>query len=144
MVYSSPVVDLEAAGDELPSYLALRSHEVNMRAGPGTHYPIEWVYHKKGLPMKVLAKFNHWRKVKDWQGSVGWIHRSLLTSRKYVLIQNQEYIIYKKPDLEARPIAKVSPGIVAYLESCEDKSWCFIHVKDYKGWIKRTSDIWGP
>lgn len=54
------------AGSSLPRFVSLRADEVNMRAGPGEQYPIEWVYQRSGLPLEVIAEFDHWRRVRDW------------------------------------------------------------------------------
>ncbi|MDP7625068.1 MAG: SH3 domain-containing protein, partial [Rhodospirillales bacterium] len=68
-------------GKPLPRFVSLRADEVNLRTGPGVRYPVDWVYQRKNLPVEVIAEFGTWRKVRDVQGSQGWIHQSLLSSR---------------------------------------------------------------
>jgi len=36
----------------IPRFVSLRSDTVNLRMGPGDRYPVEWVYHRKGLPVR--------------------------------------------------------------------------------------------
>jgi SH3-like domain-containing protein len=38
----------------LPRFAALRSDQVNLRAGPGDRYPIEWVFTRKELPVEIV------------------------------------------------------------------------------------------
>ena len=60
-----------AADDKLPHFASLRVDPVNLRTGPGTRYPVEWVYQKKGLPVEVTATFDVWRRVRDADGTTG-------------------------------------------------------------------------
>jgi SH3-like domain-containing protein len=39
----------------VPYWAALRAGEVNMRVGPSEDFPIEWVYRRQGLPVKVCG-----------------------------------------------------------------------------------------
>ena len=40
----------------LPRFVSLKSAEVNLRTGPGTRYPIEWVYKRRALPVEIIAE----------------------------------------------------------------------------------------
>src|SRR5690606_22976961 len=73
-----PDLRVGTSGLPVPRFVSLGAQEVNMRSGPGTRYPIKWVYTRKGLPMRVEAEFDIWRKVRDRDGEVGWVHGSLL------------------------------------------------------------------
>jgi SH3-like domain-containing protein len=78
------------AGLALPRFVSLRSDEVNLRTGPGTNYPVEWVYVRRGLPVEIIAEFDNWRKVRDIEGTVGWIHKSLLSGKRMAVILGEE------------------------------------------------------
>src|SRR5277367_5642454 len=70
----------------LPHFASLHSDKVNLRAGPGDRYPIEWIYIRKDWPVEVIAKFDHWQRVRDWEGTEGWIHEKMVTGRRDVII----------------------------------------------------------
>ena len=91
----------KASGLPLPRFVSLRSEEVNLRTGPGVQYPVDWVYKRRNMPVEVLAEFGTWRKVRDIQGTQGWVHQSLLSSNRWVTITGQ-----------ARTVALSMPGIV--------------------------------
>ena len=77
------------SGLPLPRFVSLRADEVNMRTGPGVQYPVEWVYKRQGLPAEIIAEFGTWRKVRDWQGTQGWIHQSMLSGkRNFIIMEN--------------------------------------------------------
>ena len=76
--------DESESGLALPRMVSLRSNLINARSGPGARYPIEWVYMQKGAPVEIVAEFELWRKIKDWQGSESWVHKSMLSGRRSI------------------------------------------------------------
>lgn len=73
-------------GLPLPHFLSMRADEVNMRAGPGTRYPILWIYHRRNMPVKVLREFDVWRLVEDVDGQKGWIQQAILSRKRSFII----------------------------------------------------------
>ena len=57
---------------------ALRRGE-SCAPGPGTRYPIEWVYKRRDLPVEIQREFEVWRLVQDPEGIKGWVHQATLT-----------------------------------------------------------------
>lgn len=134
---------LEAsAKNKIPRFVTLRANEVNMRAGPGVHYPVEWVFKQKGLPLKVIAEFHHWRKVEDFQGTVGWIHKSLLSGRQKLLIRHATQAVYHKKSYESDVVGYLKPLVIASIDECE-KLWCYIHIDKVSGWVPVSENVWG-
>src|SRR5437660_12925684 len=76
----------KGSGRPLPRFASLRSDEVNVRTGPGTRYPVDWVFKRKGMPVEIVAEYENWRKIRDWQGASGWVHQSLLTGKRGFII----------------------------------------------------------
>ena len=46
---------------ETPYWASIRAEVLNMRVGPSENYPIDWVYKRKGLPLKVVRIMQGWR-----------------------------------------------------------------------------------
>src|SRR5579863_7400127 len=69
---------------QLPRYEVLHADKVNLRSGPGDRYPIQWVYVRKDWPVEVIAQWDHWRRVRDWEGTEGWVHEKMITNRREV------------------------------------------------------------
>ncbi|MCC7273871.1 MAG: hypothetical protein IT561_14470 [Alphaproteobacteria bacterium] len=136
---------LPALGDDanlpVPRFVTLRSEEVNARAGPGTQYPIEWRFTRRGMPVEIVAQFSHWRKIRDWQGAEGWVHQNLLTGRRAVVVSGIMRTLRRRASEDASPVAQVEPGVIGRLLEC-DPGWCRIDVQGYRGWLKRT-ELWG-
>lgn len=129
-----------ASGLPLPRFASLRADEVNLRAGPGTRYPIEWVFKKEGLPVEITAEFDIWRRVRDWDGSEGWVHKSTLSGKRTILVTGGEKPVYKEPESPALA-ARVEGGSVGALQSCE-AHWCKVKFDSVKGYMKK-GDFWG-
>ncbi len=125
----------------VPRFVTLATDEVNMRTGPGMRYPIRMVIRKEGLPVEVIREFDIWRQVRDAQGDEGWVHQSMLSGRRAVILKKQVQPLLEKPKAEARPVARLEPGVVASLKSCNE-DWCQISVAQFEGWVSRQA-LWG-
>jgi SH3-like domain-containing protein len=127
---------LGASGYPLPRFASLGSREINMRSGPGSNYPILWVYSLPGLPIEIIDEFETWRRVRDWQGSTGWIHQNLLSGKRGALITGALRKLRRKPKDDAAGVALLDQGVLGKLKGCQGP-WCRIAVEDYEGWLKR-------
>lgn len=125
------------SGLPVPRFVSLRSGEVNLRTGPGTRYPIEWVLTKRSMPVEVIQEFDTWRKIRDFQGSVGWVQSSFLTGRRMLLIVGEVRALRAERKDDASAVAMVEPGLVGRLMECRD-AWCRAEIGGYKGWLKRS------
>ena len=130
-------------GLPLPRYAALRSDEVNLRTGPGTRYPIDWVYHRRDLPVQIEREFEVWRLISDPDGIKGWVHQATLTGRRSFIVRDSDQTLRSGPRDDADAVARMKPGVIGRLRSCAgDAEWCEVQVGDYRGYVKRFQ-IWG-
>jgi SH3-like domain-containing protein len=133
----------ETSGLPLPRFASLRAGEVNVRTGPGVQYPIDWVFQRQGLPVEVIAEYRTWRKIRDWQGTQGWVHQSLLAGKRTVIVVGGTRTLASKPEPDAGAVAHLEAGVVANLVNCpEGSAWCRIEVDGFDGWLRRV-DFWG-
>ena len=77
------------SGRSLPRMASLRSKLVNARSGPGSRYPIEWVYKQKNAPVEIIAEFDLWRQIRDWEGSETWVYKPMLSSQRWIKMTNK-------------------------------------------------------
>jgi SH3-like domain-containing protein len=117
---------------------SLRWDRVNLRAGPGDQYPIKWVLTRKGMPVEIVDRFDVWRKIRDWQGSVGWVHERMLAGNRTAIVTGMESTLHADPSETAKPVARAQPGVVGRLLSCRG-AWCRIEAQGVKGWIERRA-----
>lgn len=130
-----------ASGQPIPRFVSLNSDEVNVRSGPGVRYPIQWIYQRKNMPMQVIAEYDTWRKVRDWEGTEGWVHRAMLSGRRGVIVVAEETTLREKPSLASPAIARLMSGVVGLIGECND-TWCRLETHGVDGWLTRDA-IWG-
>jgi SH3-like domain-containing protein len=142
---ATPAFAAGKPAEPLPRFVSLRADDVNLRTGPGSRYPISTVYHRKGYPVEIVAEFDQWRQIRDWQGTEGWVHQRMVTGARNVVVQGTQRILRTAADRGSAPVAKLDPGVIAHLLECRD-AWCRIEVQsgsnDIKGWLGRD-EIWG-
>ena len=98
----------------LPRFVTLKSDRVNSRIGPGLNYSVDWLYLKAGLPMEVIQEYDTWRRVRDSDGSEGWINQALLSGKRNGIVapwqRGKETTInlLGEPDKQAGVVALVS------------------------------------
>ena len=136
------LAETATSGLPIPRFVTLKASETNVRSGPGTRYPISWVYRRASLPVEVVDEYDLWRKVRDIEGTTGWVHKSMLDGKRTVLIAGgAPQVVRRDPKSDAKPLLKSEPMVIAKLMECE-KEWCRIQISGRKGWIEKTH-LWG-
>ncbi|MDR1494801.1 MAG: SH3 domain-containing protein [Rickettsiales bacterium] len=123
------------------SFVALRSDETNVRAGPGKNFPIVHVYKLKHMPMRVTGEYDKWLKVVDLDGDSGWLSENLSLKIRTVITIKPEQFLYHNFDNIAYPTHRVEKNIVGRLLKCK-KHRCKVKIGKITGWLDR-SGIWG-
>lgn len=128
-------------GLSLPRFVSLRADEVNVRTGPGKRYPILWTFRRLHLPVEIIAEYDVWRKIRDWEGAEGWLHQAALARRRTVLVTGNIRTLRGKASPDARALAHLEPGVTGRLLECRG-AWCRVEVKRLRGWLRR-GDFYG-
>jgi len=134
--FSTPIFS-----NENIKFLSLKNSEVNLRLGPSFEYPIKLTYNKKYLPIIILDKSETWRKIKDFENNSGWIHISQLSKKRTAINYKNNSILFKKPTIYSKPIARLETGRLVLINKCNLK-WCKITSGDFNGWVDKNS-LWG-
>lgn len=129
------------SGLPLPRFVSLGSDKVNVRTGPGSQYPISWQYQRRGLPVEIIAEFEHWRRVRDRDGTDGWVRKTLLSGRRYALIEGSTRAIREKPDAASDIVAEAEAGVVVRIKKCRTE-WCEVEAGRKNGYLPRQF-VWG-
>jgi SH3-like domain-containing protein len=126
----------------LPRFVSLRSDKIFARAGPGPQFPIKWEYKQKGLPVEIILEYDNWRKIRDIEGDESWVHKSLLSGVRTVLVKSEQPVpVLRKPGADERLVATIEPSATATVESCEE-GWCHLASGGVEGWVERQY-LWG-
>jgi SH3-like domain-containing protein len=125
----------------LPRFVSLKGSDGNARRGPGLSHRIDWVFTRRGMPLQIVAEFENWRRVVDKDGEGGWVHYTLLSGARSVLVQADMADLHVTPSDAAQIIARFEAGVIAQVQECTP-DWCRISSGGYKGWVKKTA-LWG-
>jgi SH3-like domain-containing protein len=127
---------------KLPYFASMKGQLTNMREGPADDARVKWVYHRKGLPVEVIASYQVWRRVRDMDGEVGWIHVALLARERDAVVTGEgQAAVHGGADTQTDVIAQAKPGSIGKLEHCGPRA-CEVKFDGAKGWIDRTR-LWG-
>ena len=140
------------AGLPIPRFVTVDTDEANLRTGPGWQYPTEWVLVRRGMPVEILAEFDVWRRVRDAEGIEGWVHQSMLSGRRSLLIVGEDVQMLRRgPDRESPVVARIEPGVLGRVLRCPapdeqdaaaGERWCYCEVSGFRGWLPRAA-LWG-
>ena len=121
-------------------FAAMRANKVNARSGPNIRYPIEWIYQQQHHPVEIIAEYDQWRKIKDFEGTTSWVRKNLLTNARYAIITEVgENNIYSKESLNSDIIARVENGAIGKINRCT-LNFCHLEFENnIKGWMPKNS-----
>ncbi|MBJ6124312.1 SH3 domain-containing protein [Microvirga splendida] len=127
-------------------FASLKRDKVNVRVGPGTQYPIRWIYQRKGLPVEIIAAFGNWRRIRGSDSAEGWVHAALLSARRTALAAPWSTVsvdLRSRPSGRAAVAARLQPRVLVRVKSC-DRLWCIVDVPghDVEGYV-RQEKLWG-
>lgn len=125
----------------LPRFVSLKGSEGNARRGPGLTHRIDWVFTRAGMPLRITAEFENWRRVEDFEGAGGWVHYSLLSGVRTVQVTLDMAEFRDRPGDDATVIAQAEMGVIGRLLACVP-DWCRVLVEGQRGWVRKSS-IWG-
>lgn len=125
------------ANEILPKFVSLKVSEANVRTGPGTNFPVKWVYISEHLALEVIDKFDNWYKVRDHELQTGWLHKSLVGGSRYFTVIQDNANLYRNPRI-GLVIFKLKKNVRGKIKSCRS-IWCNIKVDKYEGWIEKRN-----
>lgn len=131
------------AQDRNPPYWAsIDSSRAIMRRGPSQQMRAMWEYRRPGLPVRVLELHEDWRKIEEPDGTIGWMHRRLLTARRTAIVTGGVQPIRSAARNDANVAWRAAPGVIGALGECRD-GWCaFDAGRGRRGFIAADA-IWG-
>jgi SH3-like domain-containing protein len=133
------------SGLPVPRYVSLKSDHVNVRAGPTKDNDVAWVYTRTGLPVEITAEYENWRRVRDSEGSEGWVYHSLLSGRRTAVVtmktKDDLASLYDSADAKSAVAARLQAGVVAQVKHCA-AGWCHVAGNGFDGWIQQQR-LWG-
>jgi SH3-like domain-containing protein len=127
---------------EIPYWASIASGRAMMRRGPGQNYPGMWEYRRADLPIQVLEIYQDWRKVRDPDGTIGWMLVRLLSDQRTAVVRGDApRPLHEAPDAASPIRYRAEPGVVGRVSRCAG-GWCRFDARGRGGYI-RVDQIWG-
>ena len=139
-------------GLPVPRYVSLKTDRVNLREGPSKDHRTAWVFQRAGLPVEIVAEYETWRRIRDAEGTEGWVLHSLLSGRRTALVMPwakddaPAIPLIEEPQERAAVLARLQPGVIANVKQCGGP-WCGVVIamdgaRDLDGYT-RQDRLWG-
>jgi len=121
----------------MPRYVSLKANEANVRRGPSLSHRIDWVFQRRDMPLRVVGEYGHWRRVVDREGLGGWVHYSLISGNRTVIIDEDLLVIRSQPVPNSTEVAMLELGVIAQLGEC-GPAWCRLRAGGFRGWAPKA------
>jgi SH3-like domain-containing protein len=125
----------------VPRYVTLKTNKGNARRGPGLSHRVDWVFTRPGIPLRVTAEYENWRRIEDSEGIGGWIHYTLLSGTRSVLVTQDMAEFRSAPLADSMVVVQAEQGVVGRLLECAP-DWCRVGIDGYEGWVLKSA-LWG-
>jgi SH3-like domain-containing protein len=133
------------SGLPIPRFVSIKTDRVNARGGPDKDHDVTWIYTRVGWPVEITAEFENWRRIRDSDGTEGWVYHSLLSGKRTAVVQLKTktdlVALHARPDAESAVTAQLQSGVLGSVKSCNGL-WCRISGDGYDGWIEQNR-LWG-
>jgi SH3-like domain-containing protein len=133
------------SGLPIPRFVSIKTDRVNVRGGPDKDHDVAWIYTRVGWPVEITAEFENWRRIRDSDGTEGWVYHSLLSGKRTAVVQLKAKTdlaaLRAKPDPEAPVIAQLQSGVLGSIKSCSGL-WCRLVGEGFDGFIEQNR-LWG-
>nr|WP_255561615.1 SH3 domain-containing protein [Pseudohoeflea sp. DP4N28-3] len=138
-----------ASGLPLPRFVSIKAQRVNLRVGPGRAYAVSWMYTRPGVPMEIIQEYDNWRRVRDADGTEGWIYQSLLSGTRTGVAAPWKrtaddvslIAMHREARAGSKLIAQLEPGVILTMLECNG-NWCRVEAGGANGWVAQN-EIWG-
>jgi SH3-like domain-containing protein len=129
----------------VPRFVSLKADRVNVHGGPDKDHDVVWIYTRVGLPVEITAEFENWRRIRDSDGTEGWVYHSLLSGKRTATVQLKAKTdlapLHASADPKSPVTAQLQFGVLGTVKHCNG-AWCELSGDGFDGWIEQT-DLWG-
>jgi len=129
----------------VPRFVSLKTDRVNVRGGPEKDHDVTFIYTRIGWPVEITAEFENWRRIRDSDGSEGWVYHSMLSGKRMAVVRLKASAdlapLHAKPDAQSTVTARLQSGVLGTVKQCTG-TWCRVAGEGFDGWLEQ-SRLWG-
>jgi SH3-like domain-containing protein len=119
-------------------YVSAAKDGVNVRTTPSTEAKIHYEIFEK-FPLLVKKRQGEWLQIADFEGDTGWIHDSLVTADKSVIVHKKRVNLRQDPNADPNnPIIAVARYGVVLTPVEKKDDWLKVrHADSTEGWLNK-------
>ena len=132
----------KATGLKIPRFVSLKSDNSNLRVGPDKNYPIKLKYIIANTPVEIINEYKDWRKINDYEGNKGWLHKSLIKGKRFAIVNTPYQAglqVFNKP--KGKNFGEIGKKNILEIKICLI-NWCKIKYGKNAGWVNKLN-LWG-
>ncbi len=97
----------------------------------------------RNCPLEVLVKLDKWTKVRDAEGSIGWVENSALGDRRFVQVSAMTADIRAAPSATAPMVFEAQRGVLLEVSGAAADGWVPVRHRDGQNGYVRSPQVWG-
>lgn len=94
-------------------------------------------------PLEVLVKLDKWTKVRDAEGSIGWVENSAIGNTRFVQVTSNSAEIRATPSPTALVVFEAQRSVLLELTGPAIDGWLPVRHRDGQSGFVRSAQVWG-
>ena len=94
-------------------------------------------------PVEVLVKLDKWVKIRDAEGTLGWIENALIGDRRFVLVSSASAEIRSAASSAAPLVFEAQKNVLLELTGAPAEGWVPVRHRDGQAGFVRAAQVWG-
>ncbi len=95
------------------------------------------------LPLEQVVKLDAWIKVRDSSGSLAWVEKRALSSKRFVVVTSALAEVRQAPEGNAVVVLQARQQVALEWLENTDIGWLKVRHRDGVTGYVRTADVWG-
>ncbi|MFC5768141.1 SH3 domain-containing protein [Thauera sinica] len=96
-----------------------------------------------GTPVEVVVTLDKWIKVREPAGSITWIERSALSTKRTVQISATRAVVRRQPTESSTAVFEAAKDVVLELSDPPAEGWAKVRHTDGASGYVRVNEVWG-
>ncbi len=95
------------------------------------------------LPVEAVVDVDGWVKVRDHSGGLAWVEKSVLSSKRYVIVTVELADVYQSAALNANVVYQLEKNVVIELLGITEAGWAKVRHRDGQTGYIKVNQVWG-
>ena len=98
---------------------------------------------RRDTPVEIVVSLDNWVKVRDAEGSLAWIEKKYLATRRTVIVKAERAAIQQKPEEAAPLLLEAERNVSLEYLTALPGGWIKVRHADGQEGFVRAGQVWG-